>query len=57
MIRKMVNRPEPTSLLQKAEHGVELFGQLKCAYDVGRGLYNVARVAAPYVASAARMLV
>ncbi len=53
----MVNRPEPTSLQQKVEHSVELFGQLKCAYEAGKSFYNVARVAAPYVASAARMFV
>ena len=48
--RKLVNRPESTTLASKINSGIELFGQLKCAYDVGRQVYNAGRVVAPYVA-------
>ena len=55
--RKMVNRPDPMhSLASKVESGVQLFGALKTAYDVGKTVLNVGRVAAPYVARGIAML-
>ena len=55
--RKMVNRPDPVqSLASKVESGVQLFGALKTAYDVGKTVVNVGRVAAPYVARGIAML-
>ena len=55
--RKMVNRPEPvSSLASKVEGGVQLFGALKSAYDVGRTVVNVGRAAAPYAARGIAML-
>ena len=44
MFRKMYNKPDPTTnIAQKIESGVQLFGAIKSAYDVGK-------VVAPYVA-------
>jgi hypothetical protein len=54
---KMVNRPGPIqSLASKVETGVQLFGALKSAYDIGRTVVNVGRAAAPYVARGIAML-
>ena len=56
--RKMVNRPDPMhSLASKVESGVQLFGALKTAYDVGKTFVNVGRAAAPYVARGIAALV
>ena len=42
MFRKMYNRVDPiTSITQKVEKGVQLFGAIKSAYEVGK-------VIAPY---------
>ena len=42
MFRKMYNKVDPiTSITQKVEKGVQLFGAIKSAYDV-------AKVVAPY---------
>ena len=49
--RKMVNRLEPTpSLAEKITSGVELFGSMKSAWDVGRQVVDAARIASPYIA-------
>lgn len=50
--RKMVNRPDPppTSLASKITSGVELFGALKSTYEVGKNVWDVGSVAAPYAA-------
>ena len=54
----MVNRPDPVqSLASKVESGVQLFGALKTAYDVGKTVLNVGRAAAPYVARGIAALV
>ena len=57
--RKMVNRPDPppASLATKINEGVELFGSLKAAYDVGKQVVGAARVVAPYVARGISALV
>jgi hypothetical protein len=58
--RKMVNRPDlppPTSLASKINSGVELFGAMKSAWDVGKQVIGAARVAAPYVARGIAALV
>ena len=48
---KLVNRPDPPrSLASKITDGVELFGALKSAWEVGKTVVNAGRVAAPYVA-------
>ena len=37
MFRKMYNRVDPiTSITQKVEKGVQLFGAIKSAYDIGK---------------------
>ena len=37
MFRKMYNRVDPmTSITQKVEKGVQLFGAIKSVYDIGR---------------------
>ena len=55
---KMVNRPDPPrSLASKILDGVELFGALKSAWDVGKSVINGGRVVAPYVASGIAALV
>ena len=43
-------------IIGKVEKGVQLFGALKTAYDVGKSIYGVARVAAPYAARIASVL-
>ena len=49
--RKMVNHHVPTqSLATKIESGVQLFGALKSAWDVGKTILDAGRVVAPYVA-------
>ena len=49
--RKMVNHDQPTATLaSKINSGVELFGALKSAWDVGRTIVDAGRTAAPYVA-------
>ena len=57
--RKMVNRPDPppASLATKIESGVQLFGALKSAWDVGQQVVGAARVVAPYVARGISALV
>ena len=56
--RKMVPRPDPLhSLATKVESGVQLFGALKNAYDVGKAFVNAGRLAAPYVARGIAALV
>ena len=55
---KLVNRPDPPrSLASKISDGVELFGALKSAWDVGRSVVNAGRIVAPYVASGIAALV
>ena len=57
--RKMVNRDDqpPTTLASKINSGVELFGALKGAYEVGKSVLEAGRVAAPYVARGIAALV
>jgi hypothetical protein len=57
--RKMVNRPDqpPTTLASKINAGVELFGSLKGAYEVGKSVWDAGLVAAPYVARGIAALV
>jgi hypothetical protein len=58
--RKMVNRddgPPPASLASKINSGVELFGALKSAWDVGKNVLEAGRVVAPYVARGIAALV
>ena len=56
MFRKLVNHQQPTSLASKIESGVQLFGAVKSAWDVGKQVYQGAQVAAPYVARIASLL-
>ena len=56
--RKMVNHdgPPPT-LASKINSGVELFGAMKSAWDVGKNALEAGRVVAPYVARGIAALV
>ena len=57
MNRKMVNRAEPTtSLAQKIDSGVQLFGAMKGLYSVGKSVFDTAKIAAPYIARAASLI-
>ena len=55
--RKMVNHhTPPQSLATKIESGVQLFGALKSAWDVGKSIVDVGRTVAPYVARGIALL-
>ena len=56
--RKMVNHhtPPPQTLATKIESGVQLFGALKSAWDVGKTIVDAGRVVAPYVARGIALL-
>ena len=56
MNRKMINRAEPTSLVQKIDSGVQLFGAMKGLYSVGKSVFDTAKIAAPYIARAAILI-
>ncbi len=53
---KLVNHQPTTSLATKIEGGVQLFGAVKSAWDVGEQVYQGAQIAAPYVARIASLL-
>ena len=40
MNRKIINRVEPTSLAQKIDSGVQLFGAMKGLYSVGKSVFE-----------------
>jgi len=41
--------------LKRAQQGVEIFGALKGAYEIGRQIYTVGQAIAPYAATGVRM--
>ena len=54
---KMVNHhTPPQSLATKIESGVQLFGALKSAWDVGKSIVDVGRTVGPYVARGIALL-
>lgn len=44
------------SIGQKVQHGIELFGKAKAAYETGKALYTGFQTVYPYLTTAASLL-